>query len=125
MRLLRGSGAKINTVRAVALFGFLLQFTLPFGFALALSWEGPPNARFASLCWGASLDPDSPEKPSHGIACPTPGGCCALSGVERVIPPTQADRDAEHILIFPSEGETLSQLTPFFRDLPRGPPLPS
>ena len=124
MRFLRGDGCGLSALRAVALFAFLLQFTIPFGVSLAVGFDDSASSRFASICWGGlGQDGDTPDKPSHGIACPTPGGCCALGGLDRVPPPSETEITDLGLVAFEHRQDVHHVPSHDLRPEARGPPV--
>lgn len=117
---LRGLTIAATIARSLALFAILLQFTLPFGVAVAASLTPQVEALQVFDCLGG--DPSEPSTASHH--CALPGGCCiapALAGLavdrkDAVTSVSQVDW---------AEG-TLSLRHDFIRHVPwpRGPPAP-
>ena len=67
-----------NLARCLALFAILIQFTVPFGVAVAAGLsDAKPNVGIVFQCLGGTpqTDPDAqPAVPWH--SCAMPGGCC-------------------------------------------------
>lgn len=110
-------------LRAFALFGFLLQFTMPFGAALALSLDSLALSNRASPCLEKLLGATNPYNLGHDDSCHIAGGCCILDDAASL--PTMAGelpkslRERCHVgYTAPTirAEETLSQK-------PRGPPI--
>lgn len=94
MRHWRGLRVLGSFARCLALFAVLLQFTLPFGAAVAAGLsDGQAGTQLVFQCLGGApqTDPDAqPAVPWH--SCAMPGGCCVaptLSPTPMVLRPSQ------------------------------------
>lgn len=76
MRGFRSRGLIGEAARSLALFALLLQFTLPFGTALAASVSPGLHGFAASICLTGTQPLSDPDGPVAGHPCTMVGGCC-------------------------------------------------
>lgn len=98
MKAWRGSGRWAVPARSLALFALLIQFTLPFGIAVAAGFQPGAPSTAVFDCMAGAGDGDTRLAPGH--SCPLPGGCCVAPGLLSL---PSAPRGGEDFLLRPSE----------------------
>lgn len=124
MRHWRGETGIGSVARSLALFALLIQFTLPFGMALAsnLTDRGDPTAVFDCL-GGTPLDNGEETVLVDWHHCALPGGCCVAPALNSGGLRIDTVQPVETALTRPVAPDQPIIGRPVNQNLVRGPPI--